>query len=52
MKIILAGILKNGFILAEKIKLNLEKISGIKIILCSVEVDKKTNKSSQNKHKT
>ena len=40
-EIILAGILKNGFILAEKIKLNLEKISGIKIILCCVEVDKK-----------
>jgi pyrimidine operon attenuation protein/uracil phosphoribosyltransferase len=40
-EIILAGILKNGFILAEKIKLNLEKISTIKIILCSVEVDKK-----------
>ena len=40
-EIILAGILKNGFILAKKIKLNLEKISGIKIILCSVKVNKK-----------
>ena len=40
-EIILAGVLKNGFILAEKIKSNLEKISGIKIILCSIEIDKK-----------
>ncbi|WP_121666459.1 phosphoribosyltransferase family protein [Mesonia aquimarina] len=40
-EIIIAGIAKNGFILAEKLKTSLETISPIKIILCEVLVDKK-----------
>ena len=39
--IILAGIQENGFLLAKKLKQNLEKISGIKPILCKVIIDKK-----------
>lgn len=39
--IILAGIQENGFLLAKKLKQNLEKISGIKPILCEVVIDKK-----------
>ncbi len=40
-EIILAGIESNGYVLAEKIKSHLDKISNIKTILCRVTVDKK-----------
>ncbi|MDG5493055.1 phosphoribosyltransferase family protein [Psychroserpens sp. SPM9] len=40
-EIILAGIESNGYILAKKLKLNLEKISDLKPILCKVTIDKK-----------
>ena len=40
-EIILAGIENNGFILAKKLKQNLEKISDLNPILCKVKIDKK-----------
>ena len=40
-EVILAGIQTNGYILAEKIKKELEEISKIKVVLCSVKVNKK-----------
>ena len=40
-EIILAGVQENGFLLAKKLKQNLEKISEIKPILCKVVIDKK-----------
>ncbi|HFS68168.1 MAG TPA: phosphoribosyltransferase, partial [Flavobacteriia bacterium] len=40
-KIIIAGIEKNGYLFAEKIKEELEKISPITPILCKVNIDKK-----------
>ena len=40
-EIILAGIEQNGYILAKKLKLSLEKISDLKPILCKVIIDKK-----------
>ncbi|MEO6347280.1 MAG: phosphoribosyltransferase family protein [Aquaticitalea sp.] len=40
-EVILAGIDSNGYILAKKLKANLDKISDIKSILCKVVVDKK-----------
>ena len=40
-EIILAGIYSNGYILAEKIKQQLEKISEIKAKLCKVKINKK-----------
>ncbi|MFH4967624.1 phosphoribosyltransferase family protein [Gaetbulibacter sp. M240] len=40
-EIILAGIDKNGYILAQKLKAVLQKISHIKPILCKVVIDKK-----------
>ncbi|MCK8482140.1 phosphoribosyltransferase family protein [Psychroserpens algicola] len=40
-EIILAGIEANGYILAKKLKSNLEKISELKPILCKVTIDKK-----------
>lgn len=40
-EIILAGIQDNGYLLAKKLKQNLEKISEIKPILCKVIIDKK-----------
>jgi len=39
-ELILAGISKNGYILAQKISAYLEKISDLKIILCEVFIDK------------
>lgn len=39
--IILAGVQENGFLLAKKLKQNLEKISDIKPILCKVIINKK-----------
>lgn len=40
-ELILAGIAKNGFLFASRIKLVLEEISELKIILCEVIIDKK-----------
>lgn len=39
--IVLAGIAKNGFELAKRLKIELEKISEIKIVLCDVKINKK-----------
>ena len=39
-EIILAGITKNGFTLAEKINIVLNTISDLKVILCEVTIDK------------
>ena len=39
--VILAGIVENGFILAKKIKQQLENISPLKAKLCEIKVDKK-----------
>jgi pyrimidine operon attenuation protein / uracil phosphoribosyltransferase len=39
-EIVLAGITKNGFILAEKISTVLIEISDIKVTLCEVKIDK------------
>ena len=40
-EVILAGIDSNGFLLAKKIKSNLDKISDLNSILCKVVIDKK-----------
>lgn len=40
-EVVIAGIKENGFILAEKLKKQVEKISPIKVILCEVKIDKK-----------
>lgn len=40
-EVILAGIDKNGYVFAKKIKTALQKISNIKPILCKVSIDKK-----------
>lgn len=40
-RVILAGIAKNGFELAEKVKKELEKIAEIKVALCEVSINKK-----------
>ncbi|HET8837959.1 MAG TPA: phosphoribosyltransferase family protein [Flavobacteriaceae bacterium] len=40
-ELILAGIAKNGFILAEKIKEQLDQISEIESVLCEVSMNKK-----------
>ncbi|WP_299225885.1 phosphoribosyltransferase family protein [uncultured Psychroserpens sp.] len=40
-ELILAGIDSNGYLLAKKIKSNLDKISDIKAVLCKVIIDKK-----------
>jgi pyrimidine operon attenuation protein/uracil phosphoribosyltransferase len=39
-EIVLAGIAKNGYILAEKISLVLKDIAKINIVLCEVKIDK------------
>lgn len=41
-EVIIAGIKENGFILAKKIKAEVEAISPLKVILCEVEIDKKS----------
>lgn len=38
--IVLAGISKNGYVLAEKISLELQQISPLKVLLCEVFIDK------------
>ncbi|NND62194.1 MAG: phosphoribosyltransferase [Flavobacteriaceae bacterium] len=40
-QVIIAGIKSNGYVLAKKIKAEVEKISPIKGVLCEVEIDKK-----------
>ncbi|WP_027127164.1 phosphoribosyltransferase family protein [Gelidibacter mesophilus] len=40
-EVILAGIDANGYILAKKLKSNLDKISDLKSVLCKVIIDKK-----------
>ena len=47
-EIILAGIDKNGYTLAEDLKIKLQSISSIKPIICKVTIDKEPIKS--NKH--
>ncbi len=42
-EIVLAGIASNGFVLAEKIAVILQKISDLNIILCEVTIDKKNH---------
>ncbi|QIE60656.1 phosphoribosyltransferase [Rasiella rasia] len=39
--VIIAGIQDNGYVLAEKLKRAVEKISPIKVTLCKVKIDKK-----------
>lgn len=40
-EVVIAGIMANGFVLAKKIKAELESISPIKVLLCEVVIDKK-----------
>lgn len=40
-QVILAGIDSNGYVLAEKLKANLDKISDLESVLCKVVIDKK-----------
>src|SRR5690554_1077426 len=40
-EVVIAGIVENGFILAQKLKVEVEKISPIKVQLCKVIIDKK-----------
>mgnify|MGYP002735213768 FL=1 len=40
-EVVIAGIKENGFILAKKIKAEVEKISPLQVILCEVVIDKK-----------
>ena len=40
-KVIIAGIQENGYVLAEKLKRAVEKISPISVMLCKVKIDKK-----------
>ena len=40
-EIVIAGIFENGYLLAKKLKSEVEKISGIKTLLCKVKIDKK-----------
>ncbi|GEQ86711.1 phosphoribosyltransferase [Patiriisocius marinistellae] len=40
-EIVIAGIKNNGFILAKKLKKQVEEISPITVILCEVKIDKK-----------
>ncbi len=40
-EVVIAGIVENGFLLAKKIKAEVEKISPIKVTLCEVIIDKK-----------
>ncbi|HBL78865.1 MAG TPA: phosphoribosyltransferase [Aequorivita sp.] len=40
-EVVIAGIQTNGFLLAKKLKIEVEKISTIKVMLCEVVIDKK-----------
>ena len=39
-EIVLAGIASNGFVLAEKLSIQLKKISDLNVVLCEVQIDK------------
>jgi pyrimidine operon attenuation protein / uracil phosphoribosyltransferase len=39
-KVVIAGIKENGYILAEKLKSEVEKIAPIEVVLCEVSMDK------------
>jgi pyrimidine operon attenuation protein/uracil phosphoribosyltransferase len=39
-EVVLAGIANNGFVFAQKIAVELEKISSLKVLLCEVQVSK------------
>ncbi|MFT5253933.1 MAG: pyrimidine operon attenuation protein/uracil phosphoribosyltransferase [Flavobacteriales bacterium] len=39
-EVVLAGIAKNGFVFAQKIASELEKISSLKVLLCEVQLNK------------
>ena len=45
-EVVIAGIKENGYLLAQKIKTEVEKISPIKVILCEVYIDKKNPTNS------
>jgi len=40
-EVVIAGIAKNGYLIAKKLKVLLEKISPIKVTICEVKIDKK-----------
>jgi pyrimidine operon attenuation protein/uracil phosphoribosyltransferase len=41
-EVVIAGIMKNGYLLAKRLKKEIEAISPIQVTLCEVYVDKKT----------
>lgn len=41
-EVVIAGIKENGFILAQKLKDEVERISPIRVLLCEVRIDKKS----------
>lgn len=41
-EVVIAGIKENGFILAQKLKEEVERISPIRVLLCEVRIDKKS----------
>lgn len=41
-EVVIAGIKENGYILAEMIKAEVERISPLKVVLCEVYIDKKS----------
>lgn len=43
--IVIAGISKNGYVLAEKIAAAVKKISGLNVVLCEVYIDKQSPNS-------
>ncbi len=45
-EIVIAGIQGNGYVLANKIALELEQISTLKVVLCEVQIDKKNPNST------
>lgn len=40
-EVVIAGIMENGFLLAKRIKKEVEKISPLNVVLCEVYIDKK-----------
>ena len=45
-EVVIAGIVGNGFLLAKKLKAEVEKISPIQVLLCEVKIDKKNPSAS------
>ncbi|HPF12401.1 MAG TPA: phosphoribosyltransferase family protein [Flavobacteriaceae bacterium] len=39
-EVVIAGILENGFVLAKKLKAEIEKIAPLRVVLCEVSMDK------------